>query len=135
MALSASLEHLSTTSNNDKAIILAETLDQATGKFLEEAKSPSRVVNEIDNRGSHFYLTLYWAQALAGQNKVAELQARFAKLAQELADNEAKINDELMAAQGRPVDLGGYYKTNPELTTKAMRPSPTFNEIIASVNA
>ncbi len=135
MALSASLEHLSNTTKNDKAQILAETLDQATGKFLEEAKSPSRVVNEIDNRGSHYYLTLYWAQALAEQNKDVELQARFAKLAQTLADNEVKINEELMAAQGQPVDLDGYYKTNPELTTKAMRPSTVFNEIIASINA
>jgi isocitrate dehydrogenase len=135
MALSASLEHLGNTTNNETAQILADTLDKANGKFLEEAKSPSRIVNEIDNRGSHFYLTLYWAQALAEQNKDAALQARFAKLAQQLADNEVRINDELMAAQGNPVELGGYFKTNAELTIKAMRPSTTFNEIIATVNA
>lgn len=132
MALSASLEYLGNTTNNEKALILADTLDKANGKFLEEAKSPSRVVNEIDNRGSHFYLTMYWAQALAGQDKNPELKTRFAKLATELEDNEAKINDELMAAQGHPVELGGYYKTDPDVAGKAMRPSQTFNEIIAS---
>ncbi|MCK4332192.1 MAG: NADP-dependent isocitrate dehydrogenase, partial [Thermoplasmatales archaeon] len=127
------LEHLSNTTNNDKAKVLADTLDQATAKFLLNNKSPSRKVNELDNRGSHFYLTLYWAQALADQTKDAELQTRFAKLAKELADNEAKIIDEMNAAQGKPVELGGYYKPNIELVTKAMRPSATFNAAIESL--
>ena len=133
LAIAVSLEHLSNTTNNDKAKILAEALDQATSKFLINNKSPSRKVNELDNRGSHFYLTLYWAQALADQTKDAELQTRFAKLAKELADNEAKIIDEMNAAQGKPVELGGYYKPNIELVTKAMRPSATFNAVIESL--
>jgi isocitrate dehydrogenase len=127
LALAVSLEHLSNTTNNDKAKILAETLDQATAKFLLNNKSPSRKVNELDNRGSHFYLTLYWAEALAEQTKDADLQSRFAKLAQVLADNETKILDELIVVQGQSVDIGGYYKPNDELATKAMRPSETFN--------
>ncbi len=133
LALAVSLEHLSTTTNNPKAKVLAETLDQATSKFLLNNKSPSRKVNEIDNRGSHFYLTMYWAEALAKQTKDAEIQTRFIKLAKELEDNEDKINDELLAAQGKPVDLGGYYKPNTELVTKAMRPSATFNAAIESL--
>jgi isocitrate dehydrogenase len=135
MALSASLEHLGNSTNNERALILADTLDKANGKFLEEAKSPSRVVNEIDNRGSHFYLTMYWAQELAAQDKDPELKAKFTKVAQALEYNEAKVNEELMAAQGHPVDLGGYYRTDPKLTEQAMRPSPTFNTIIDSVNS
>jgi isocitrate dehydrogenase len=138
LALSVSLQHLSNTTNNEKAKVLAEALDQATSKFLINNKSPSRRVNELDNRGSHYYLTLYWAQALAEQNKDANLQACFVKLAQELAENEDKINNELLAAQGKPVDLGGYYKPKSELATKAMRPSSTFNaalETLAVVNA
>jgi isocitrate dehydrogenase len=138
LALAVSLEHLSKTTNNPKAKILAEALDQATAKFLLNNKSPSRKVNEIDNRGSHFYLTLYWAQALAEQTKDTELQARFAKLAKNLAEKEDKINEELMVAQGKPVDLGGYYKPNIEMATKAMRPSATFNaalQALAIVNA
>jgi len=126
MALVASLEHLGNTTKNEKALLLAEALDKANEKFLESNKAPSRVVNEIDNRGSHFYLTMYWAQAMAEQTKDTQLQERFAKLAQELAENEAKINDELMAAQGKPVDLGGYYRTNDEMASNAMRPSETF---------
>ncbi|MCK4758096.1 MAG: NADP-dependent isocitrate dehydrogenase [Thermoplasmata archaeon] len=133
LALAASLEHLAITTDNAKAQILSETLDKATGKFLVENKSPSRVVNERDNRGSHFYLTMYWAEALAGQDKDPELKARFSELAQELAANEAKINEELMAAQGQPVDVGGYYRPNDGLGTKAMRPSQTFNAAIASL--
>jgi len=133
LALSASLEHLSSTAKNDKAQVLGETLDQAIEKFLVNNKSPSRKVNELDTRGSHFYLTLYWAQALAGQTKDAELQTRFAKLAQELADNEAKISDELLAAQGQPVDIGGYYKPDNELATKALRPSATFNAALEAL--
>jgi isocitrate dehydrogenase len=133
LALAVSLEHLSKTTNNPKAKILAEALNQATAKFLLNNKSPSRKVNEIDNRGSHFYLTLYWAQALANQTKDVELQSHFTKLAKELADNEDKIIKELMAAQGKPVDLGGYYKPNIEMATKAMRPSVTFNSALSAL--
>jgi isocitrate dehydrogenase len=130
LALAASLEHLSKTSNNATAKILADTLDRATAKLLENNKSPARKVGEIDNRGSHFYLALYWAQALAEQTDDKNLQARFAEVAQQLAQNEAKINAELIGAQGKPVDLGGYYHPDKEKTTKAMRPSPTFNAIV-----
>ena len=130
LALAPSLEHLSKRTNNEKAHILAETLDQATEKYLENNKSPSRVVNELDNRGSHFYLTLYWAQALAEQTKDGELKERFSKLAKELADNESKIIDELLAVQGQSVDLSGYYKPDDELAIKAMRPSETFNNAL-----
>ncbi len=138
LALAVSLEHLSKTTNNENAQVLGDTLDQATSKFLLNNKSPSRKVNELDNRGSHFYLTLYWAQSMAEQIKDIELQERFTKLAQELADNETKIIDELNAAQGKPVDMGGYYKPNIEMVTEAMRPSSTFNralEALAVVNA
>jgi isocitrate dehydrogenase len=112
---------------------LAETLDQATGKFLDENKSPSRKVNEQDNRGSHFYLTMYWAQALAAQTKDAELQARFAPLAKQLADNEAKIHQELIGVQGVAVDIGGYYHPDDDKAFAAMRPSATFNAALASL--
>lgn len=133
LALGASLEHLSQTQDNAKALILAETLDEATEKFLANDKSPARRVGQIDNRGSHFYLTLYWAQALAAQTKDAELAARFAPLAQQLTENEAKINEELIGAQGKPQDIGGYYFPNDELASKAMRPSATLNSAIASL--
>ena len=129
-AIAASLDHLSRAFNNDKAAVLAETLDQAIGKFLDNDKSPARKVGQIDNRGSHFYLALYWSQALAAQNKDQEMQARFAKVAQQLADHESTINSELIAAQGKPVDMGGYYHPDEVLTTKAMRPSATLNAII-----
>jgi len=129
-AIAASLEHIAEAFSNDKAKVLAETLDQAIGKFLDNEKSPARKVGQIDNRGSHFYLALYWAQALAQQIKDQELQARFAIVAEQLAENEAKINEELIAAQGKPVDMGGYYHVNEELTIKAMRPSATLNSII-----
>ena len=132
LALSVSLKHLGKRTNNEKALVLAETLDQATAKFLLENKSPSRKVNEIDNRGSHFYLTIYWAEALAQQNKDTELKSHFSKLAKDLALNEDKINKELLAAQGHSVDLGGYYKPNAEIVSKAMRPSPTFNQALES---
>ncbi|EGV51153.1 NADP-dependent isocitrate dehydrogenase [endosymbiont of Riftia pachyptila] len=127
LALAASLEHLSTVSGNKKAQILADTLDKATGEFLDNNKSPSRKVNELDNRGSHFYLTLYWAQALAEQTEDTELQARFATLAQQLGNNEAKIIEELNAAQGQPVDMGGYFRPDAEKMLNAMRPSASFN--------
>ncbi len=130
LALAVSLEHLSKTTNNPNAKILAETLDQATAKFLLNNKSPSRKVNEIDNRGSHYYLTLYWTQSLAEQIKDTKLKSRFACLAKELAENEEKINNELLTAQGKPVDLGGYYKPNIDLALNAMRPCETFNTAI-----
>ena len=133
LALGVSLEHLSNVFGNEKAQILADTLDTANAKFLEENKSPSRSVGELDNRGSHFYLALYWAEALAAQDKDAELKARFAKLAAALTENEAKIVDELNSAQGVAMDIGGYYRPNPELAAKAMRPSETFNAALAAL--
>ncbi|WP_339492777.1 NADP-dependent isocitrate dehydrogenase [Pseudomonas sp. EA_15y_Pfl2_R67] len=133
LALAASLEHLGVTYNNPKALVLAKTLDQATGEFLDRNKSPSRKVGGIDNRGSHFYLTLFWAQALAAQDDDAALKAQFATLANTLTDNEEKIVSELNAVQGKPMDIGGYYFANPELTSKAMRPSNTFNAAIAAL--
>ena len=116
--------------NSEKAALFAETLDQAIGKYLENARYPSRKVNEIDNRGSTFYLALYWAQALATQKKDESVQARFDKVAKELEENEARITEELLAAQGKPVDIGGYYLPDPEKASKVMRPSATFNAII-----
>ncbi|MFV8375620.1 NADP-dependent isocitrate dehydrogenase [Flavobacterium sp. LB1P71] len=130
LALGASLEHLGQTLNNSKAIILAETLDVATEKFLANDKSPARKIGEIDNRGSHFYLAMYWAEALAAQDKNAELKAIFTPIATEFEANEAKINAELIGAQGKPQAIGGHYQPNPELTEKAMRPSETFNTIL-----
>ena len=127
LAFAESLEHLANVTGNAKAKLFAKTLNQANAKFLVNRKSPSRVVNEIDNRGSHFYLALYWAQALAEQTEDKNLQTRFSKLAGELEANEDKIIRELMAAQGQPADLGGYYQPDPDKTSKAMRPSATFN--------
>jgi len=133
LALGVSLEHLAQKFNNPKAQVLAETLDQANGRILDNNKSPARKVGELDNRGSHFYLALYWAQALAAQNKDRELQARFTPLAQALTDNEARINAELIAAQGKPVELGGYYHPDFDKTSKAMRPSGTLNAALAAI--
>jgi isocitrate dehydrogenase len=133
LALAASLEHLGNTYKNPKALVLASTLDQATGKVLDNNKSPARKVGEIDNRGSHFYLALYWAQALAAQTEDKELQAQFTNLAKTLTDNEAKIVGELSAAQGKPVDIAGYYHPNVELTSKAMRPSAILNAALAAL--
>ncbi|MFM0278894.1 NADP-dependent isocitrate dehydrogenase [Paraburkholderia sediminicola] len=133
LALAASLEHLSGAYHNPKAQVLAKTLDQATGKFLDNDKSPARKVGGIDNRGSHFYLAMYWAEALAAQTDDAALQAQFAGVAKAMADNEAKIIEELAAAQGKPVDIGGYYRPNVELTSKAMRPSATLNKIVDAI--
>jgi isocitrate dehydrogenase len=133
LALGVSLEHLSISTHNEKAKILAETLDQAIGAFLDHDKSPARKVGKIDNRGSHFYLALYWAQALAKQNKDLGLQKAFKGLVKTLEETEAKIVTELLSAQGKPVYLGGYYNPDSELTTKAMRPSETFNRAIASL--
>jgi isocitrate dehydrogenase len=132
-AFAASLEHLGNAFKNDKALVLAETLDQAIGKFLDNNKSPARKVGQIDNRGSHFYLALYWAEALAAQEKDKELSARFAGVAKKMAENAAKIDQELLAAQAKPMDIGGYYDPDPVKTSKAMRPSPTFNAIIDSI--
>jgi isocitrate dehydrogenase len=133
LALAASLEHLGVTYNNPKALVLAKTLDQATGQFLDNNKSPSRKVGNIDNRGSHFYLALYWAQALAAQTEDVALQAQFGELAKTLTENEATIVAELNAVQGKPVDIGGYYHANADLISKAMRPSNTFNTAIAAL--
>ena len=130
MALSASLEHLAQATNNDRAQILADTLDSAVGKILDHNKSPSRKKGEIDNRGSHFYLGLYWAQALAEQNKDTDLKVCFAKLYNKLSENRSKIVEELGAVQGKSVDIGGYYRPNGELVTKVMRPSATLNDAI-----
>ncbi|MFZ0708875.1 MAG: NADP-dependent isocitrate dehydrogenase [Terrimicrobiaceae bacterium] len=133
LALAVSLEHLSETFKNPKAKILADTLDEATGKLLETDKSPSRKVGGIDNRGSHFYLALYWAQALAAQDKDAELKALFTPVAEKLTANEKKIARELLAVQGKPVDIGGYYRPDDAKVSAAMRPSATFNEVLAAL--
>ncbi|MDP2380227.1 MAG: NADP-dependent isocitrate dehydrogenase, partial [Pseudohongiella sp.] len=133
LALAASLEHLAQTTNNTRAQILADTLDQATAKFLDEDKSPARSIGEIDNRGSHFYLGMYWAEALGAQNKDAELAERFGKLAQFLSSNESKILEELISVQGKPVEIGGYFQPNVELVSKAMRPSATLNGALDSL--
>lgn len=133
LALGASLEHLGQTLNNSKAIVLAETLDVATEKFLANDKSPARKLGQIDNRGSHFYLAMYWAEALAAQTKDTGLKAIFEPIAAEFIANEDKINAELIGAQGKPQPLGGHYQPNPEATSKAMRPSQTFNAILAKI--
>jgi len=129
-ALGASLEHIGSTFKNERAALLAETLDQAIAKFLDNNRSPARKVGQIDNRGSHFYLGMYWAEALAAQSKDKELQARFSSVAKQLQENEAKINADLIGAQRKPVDMGGYYQPDPVKVEKAMRPSPTLNAII-----
>ncbi len=133
LALAVSLEETGIKTNNAKAKLLGKTLDAATGKLLDNNKSPSRKTGELDNRGSHFYLAMYWAQELAAQTEDLELQARFAPLAKTLTENEAAIVAELNAAQGKPVDIGGYYRSNPELTSKVMRPSQTFNNALAAL--
>ncbi|NVK51645.1 MAG: NADP-dependent isocitrate dehydrogenase [Flavobacteriaceae bacterium] len=133
LALAVSLEHLGQTTNNEEALILAETLDEATDKFLDNKKSPSRKVGELDNRGSHFYLATYWAEALANQTKNLQLKERFSLIAKELIANEATIVNELNTAQGTPINIGGYYQPNDEQTVKAMRPSKTFNTILNSL--
>lgn len=132
LALGASLEHLGRVFDNSAAKLLGETLDEAIAEFLDSNRSPSRRVNEIDNRGSHFYLAKFWAEAVARQDKDPVLKARFAALAERLAASEEQINEELLAAQGEPVDVGGYYAPKPELAAKAMRPSKTLNAAIDS---
>jgi isocitrate dehydrogenase len=134
LALGVSLEHLAQVFKNPKAQVLADTLDQANAKILDNNRSPARKVGELDNRGSHFYLALYWAQALAAQTSDLEIQSRFTTLAKTLTDNEALINAELIAAQGKPVDMGGYYHPDFTKTSKAMRPSPIFNAALAAIN-
>jgi len=133
LALAVSLDHLGKTFDNEKAKILGAALDNATSKFLEENKSPSRKVNEIDNRGSHFYLAMYWAEALANQNEDADLKKIFSKVAEVMKAKEAQINEELLEAQGKAVDMGGYYKPEESILIKQMRPSNTLNEILDSI--
>jgi len=132
-ALAASLEHFSQTTGNAKALVLANTLDRATGTFLEEDRSPGRKLGMIDNRGSHFYLGLYWAQELATQTEDAQLAATFAPVAAALAENEEKIVGEMVAVQGKPVNIGGYYRPDVKLVDQVMRPSATLNGIISSL--
>ncbi|MFT7351311.1 MAG: isocitrate dehydrogenase [Flavobacterium sp.] len=134
LALGVSLEHLGQTFNNQKALILSEALDLATEKFLDTDKSPTRKLGGIDNRGSHFYLALYWAEALAEQNKDADLKAIFTPIVTELKENETKINNELIVAQGKKQEIDGYYKPNSDLASKAMRPSTTLNTILEKLN-
>jgi isocitrate dehydrogenase len=133
LALAASLEHLANSTGNARARVLADALDAANAQFLDNDKSPSRKLGGIDNRGSHFYLAMYWAQALAAQDADAELKARFAPLAKALAGNEAKIVAELAAVQGKPVALGGYYRPDEAKISAAMRPSATFNAALAAL--
>jgi isocitrate dehydrogenase len=133
LALAASLEHLSQVTGNVKAQVLADSLDQATAKFLDNDKSPTRKLGQLDNRGSHFYLAFYWAEALAAQTKDAAIAAKFAPLAKALTENEAKIVQELNSVQGKAVDIGGYYKPDDALASKAMRPSDTFNQALAAL--
>ena len=133
LALAVSLEHLATTTGNARAQVLADALEVATGRVLEEGRSPSRKVGELDNRGSHFYLALYWAEALAAQTGDAELATRFGALAQALASDEQLIVEELNAVQGQAMDIGGYYAPDEALASAAMRPSPKFNEILAGL--
>ena len=133
LALAASLEFLAQATDNATAQLLADTLDRATGSVLDENRSPSRKVHELDNRGSHFYLARYWARELAAQTDDAELAARFSPIAESLAANEEQIVRELNEVQGSPVDLGGYYYPDQEKATAAMRPSPTFNAIVDAI--
>ncbi|AKP51227.1 NADP-dependent isocitrate dehydrogenase [Cyclobacterium amurskyense] len=135
LALAVSLDHLGDTFNNDRAKVLGKTLDQATAKFLDKGKSPSRKVNELDNRGSHFYLAMYWAETLASQDDDAALKTIFTPVAKTMAENEEKIVSELNGAQGSPVDIGGYYKPDEEKTSAAMRPSQTLNDILKTIVA
>jgi len=133
LAFTVSLEHLGKTNNNNKALVLAETLEDATSKLLDNKKGPSRIVNELDNRGSHFYLAMYWAQELASQTKNIELQEQFYSIAKELTNKETTIVKELNAAQGKAVNIEGYYKPKTDIIENEMRPSTTFNSIINSI--
>jgi isocitrate dehydrogenase len=133
LALAVSLEDIAVKTDNPKAKILANSLDKATCRLLEEGKSPSRKVKELDNRGSHFYLALYWADEIAKQNECSELQIIFEKLSKKLRDNEKTITEELISCQGDKVDIGGYYRPNSEIVEKAMRPSKTLNSLLSNV--
>jgi isocitrate dehydrogenase len=133
LALQASFEHLAQTQNNTRAQVLADTLDAANAKFLANDRSPARKVGQIDNRGSHFYLAMYWAEALAAQTSDPDLSAKFAPVAKAMQDNESKINEELIAAQGMPQDVGGYYHPIPEKASAAMRSSATLNAIVDGI--
>jgi isocitrate dehydrogenase len=133
LALAVSIEDMALKTGNDKAKVLAAALDRANSQFLNNNKSPSRKVGELDTRGSHFYLAMYWAQALAAQDEDSELQARFTQVAEQLTTNEAKIIDELNSVQGKPVDLKGYYRPDVETVAQVMRPSQTFNAVIDSL--
>ena len=130
LALQASLEHMAQTQGNQKAQVLADALDEANAKFLATDRSPARKVGQIDNRGSHFYLAMYWAEALANQSADAEIATEFAPMAKALQENESRINEELIAAQGKPQDVGGYYHPDSEKTYASMRPSATLNAIV-----
>jgi len=132
-ALAASLEHLSEMFKNPKAKVLADTLDEATGKFLENDRSPGRKLGTTDNRGSHFYLALYWAQALAAQTTDSELKRAFIGIAAALTASETQITHELLSVQGKPVDIGGYYQPDDAKASAALRPSYTFDQILASL--
>ena len=134
LALAVSLEHLSESTNNPKAKVLGETLDAATGLFLDNDKSPTRRIGGIDNRGSHFYLALYWAQELAAQNDDAELKAQFTSLAESLTSNEEKIVSELIEVQGNTAEIAGYFKPDSAKTFEAMRPSSTLNACLETLN-
>ena len=127
------MEDLAERTDNDKAIVVAEALDRANAKYLDSNKSPSRKVGELDNRGSHFYLAMYWAEALAMQSADEELRDTFAIVAKKLSASESKITAELLSAQGRPVDIGGYFRPDPDLARQSMRPSKTLNAIIDSI--
>jgi isocitrate dehydrogenase len=135
LALAVSLDHIAATFDNKFAALMGKTLDLATTEYLKQNKSPSRKVNQLDNRGTHFYLAKFWAQALAAQTEDADLAKKFAPIAESLATNEAKITEELLAAQGAPVDIGGYYYLDDEHMFKVMRCSPTLNQIIDGMNA
>ena len=124
---------MATTTDNARALVLADTLDRATERLLNENKGPARKVGQIDNRGSHFYLALFWADELATQTQDAELAESFADVAKALQDNESTINDELLAVQGRPADIGGYYRPDAAKASAVMRPSATFNEVLAAL--
>ncbi|MDR1967800.1 MAG: NADP-dependent isocitrate dehydrogenase, partial [Burkholderiaceae bacterium] len=134
LALAVSLEDLGLKNGNPKAKVLANALDAATGKLLDNNKGPSPKTGQLDNRGSHFYLALYWAQALAEQIEDQELAAKFKPLAAALAASEQKIIDELAAVQGKPADIGGYYQPDPAKLAEVMRPSPTFNKALQAIN-
>jgi isocitrate dehydrogenase len=133
LALAVSFEHLATSTGNARAQVLADTLDRATGTFLLEDKSPKRKAGELDNRGSHFYLAKFWAQELARQNDDAELAAAFTAVSDALNSNEETITGELLAVQGSPVDLGGYYRPDEAKASAVMRPSATFSEVLATL--